>query len=66
MESLTNYYDDHNESFDGLEMSKYLQSGFEKYKAWTVEYCEEYVLCLNLMEFIYRVMEELSNAVPMC
>lgn len=28
MESLTNYYDDHNESFDGLEMSKYLQSGY--------------------------------------
>lgn len=40
-ESLANYYDEHNESFDGLEIPKYLQSRFEKYSAWAVEYYEE-------------------------
>lgn len=41
MESLANYYDAHNESFDGLEVPEHLRSRFEKYKAWAVEYYEE-------------------------
>lgn len=41
MESLANYYDAHNESFDGLEVPEYLKSRFEKYKTWAVEYYEE-------------------------
>lgn len=40
-ESLANYYDEHNGSFDGLEIPEHLQSRFEKYKAWAVEYYEE-------------------------
>lgn len=40
-ESLANYYDAHNESFDGLEVPEHLQPRFEKYKAWAVEYYEE-------------------------
>lgn len=40
-ESLANYYDDHNESFDGLDIPEYLQPRFEKYKEWAVEYYEE-------------------------
>lgn len=40
-ESLANYYDEHNESFDGLEIPEHLQSRFEKYKAWATEYYEE-------------------------
>ncbi|GFI47155.1 hypothetical protein IMSAGC019_02478 [Lachnospiraceae bacterium] len=40
-ESLANYYDEHNESFDGLEVPEYLWSRFEKYKAWAIEYYEE-------------------------
>jgi len=40
-ESLANYYDGHNESFDGLEIPEYLHSRFEKYKAWAVENYEE-------------------------
>ncbi len=39
--SLANYYDEHNESFDGLEIPEYLQSRFEKYKTWAMEYYEE-------------------------
>ena len=41
MESLANYYDTHNESFDGLEVPEHLRSRFEKYKVWAVEYYEE-------------------------
>ena len=41
MESLANYYDEHNESFDGLEVPEHLWSRFEKYKAWAIEYYEE-------------------------
>lgn len=40
-ESLANYYEEHNESFDGLEIPKHLQSRFEKYKVWALEYYEE-------------------------
>lgn len=40
-ESLANYFDENNESFDGLEVSEHLQSKFEKYKVWAVEYYEE-------------------------
>lgn len=61
-ESLANYYDAHDESFDGLKVPEHLWSRFEKYKAWAVEYYEEQVMCLDLMEFLYRVMEELSDA----
>ena len=41
MESLANYYDAHNESFDGLEVPEHLKARFEKYKTWAVEYYEE-------------------------
>lgn len=40
-ESLANYYEDHNESFDGLEIPEHLKERFEKYKAWAMEYYEE-------------------------
>lgn len=40
-ESLANYYEEHNESFEGLEIPKHLQPRFEKYKAWAMEYYEE-------------------------
>lgn len=40
-ESLANYYEEHNESFDGLEIPKHLQERFEKYKVWAMEYYEE-------------------------
>lgn len=40
-ESLANYYDAHDESFDGLEVPEHLWSRFEKYKTWAVEYYEE-------------------------
>ncbi len=40
-ESLANYYEEHNESFDGLEIPGYLQSRFDKYKVWALEYYEE-------------------------
>lgn len=40
-ESLANYYDEHNESFDGLEIPEHLQFRFDKYKAWAMEYYEE-------------------------
>ena len=40
-ECLANYYDGHNESFDGLELPEHLQSRFEKYKAWAVDYYKE-------------------------
>ena len=40
-ESLANYYDEHDESFDGLKIPKHLQPRFEKYKTWALEYYEE-------------------------
>lgn len=40
-ESLANYYEEHHESFDGLEIPKHLQKRFEKYAAWAKEYYEE-------------------------
>ncbi|MDE7284107.1 MAG: hypothetical protein K2N85_11095 [Lachnospiraceae bacterium] len=40
-ESLANYYEEHDESFDGLEIPQHLQSRFEKYKVWALEYYEE-------------------------
>lgn len=40
-ESLANYYEEHNESFEGLEIPKHLQQRFEKYKVWAMEYYEE-------------------------
>lgn len=41
MESLANYFDEHNESFDGLVIPEHLQSRFEKYSSWAMEYYEE-------------------------
>ena len=40
-ESLANYYNEHNESFDGLDMPEHLQSRFEKYRKWALECYEE-------------------------
>ncbi len=40
-ESLANYYAEHNESFDGLDMPEHLQARFEKYRDWALEYYEE-------------------------
>ena len=40
-ESLANYYEEHDGSFDGLEIPQHLQSIFEKYKVWALEYYEE-------------------------
>ena len=40
-ESLANYYEENNESFDGLNMPKHLQLRFEKYRDWALEYYEE-------------------------
>ena len=40
-ESLANYYEEHNEGFDGLEIPEHLQERFEKYKVWAMEYYEE-------------------------
>ena len=40
-ESLANYYEEHQGSFDGLEIPKHLQQRFEKYGAWAKEYYEE-------------------------
>lgn len=40
-ESLANYYDEHKESFDGLNVPQHLQSRFEKYREWALEYYEE-------------------------
>lgn len=40
-ESLANYYEEHNESFDGLEIPECLQIRFEKYKTWALKYYEE-------------------------
>lgn len=40
-ESLANYYEEHCESFEGLTIPNHLQSKFEKYKEWALEYYEE-------------------------
>lgn len=40
-ESLANYYEDHQESFDGLDIPDYLKDRFDKYSQWAVEYYEE-------------------------
>lgn len=40
-ESLANYYDEHKESFDGLNVPQHLQSRFEKYQECALEYYEE-------------------------
>lgn len=40
-ESLANYYDEHNESFDGLVIPEHLLPRFEKYGLWAMEYYEE-------------------------
>ena len=39
-ESLANYYEEHDESFDGLQIPQHLQSRYEKYKVWALEYYE--------------------------
>ncbi len=40
-ESLANYYDEHHESFEGLEIPEHLWQRFKKYGAWAKEYYEE-------------------------
>ncbi len=40
-ESLANYYNEHNRSFNGLEIPEHLHPRFEKYKSWAAEYYEE-------------------------
>ena len=40
-ESLANYYEENNESFEGLVIPASLQSRFEKYRVWAIEYYEE-------------------------
>lgn len=35
------YNDEHNERFNGLDMPEHLQSRFEKYREWALEYYEE-------------------------
>lgn len=40
-ESLANYYEENNESFEGLVIPARLQSRFEKYRVWAIEYYEE-------------------------
>ena len=40
-ESLANYYEEHNGSFDGLEIPEHQCRRFEKYTAWAQEYYSE-------------------------
>ena len=40
-ESLANYYEENNESFDGLVIPAHLRSRFEKYRVWAIGYYEE-------------------------
>lgn len=40
-ESLANYYDEHGQSFDGLDIPEYLHDRFKKYSQWAMEYYEE-------------------------
>ncbi len=40
-ESLANYYEEHGESFEGLQIPEHLKTRFEKYSSWAKEYYEE-------------------------
>ncbi len=40
-ETLANYFDEHNESFDGLMIPEHLHQRFKKYSLWAMEYYEE-------------------------
>lgn len=40
-ESLANYYEEHDESFEELRIPEYLLPRFEKYREWAVAYYEE-------------------------
>lgn len=40
-ESLANYYEEHGQSFAGLDIPEHLRERFEKYSEWAVEYYEE-------------------------
>lgn len=40
-ESLANYYEEHGQSFDGLDIPKHLSPRFEKYSEWAMAYYEE-------------------------
>lgn len=40
-ESLANYYEEHGQSFDGLDIPEHLRSRFEKYSEWAMAYYEE-------------------------
>ncbi len=40
-ESLANYYEEHDESFEGLAIPEYLRPRFEKYKMMALKYYEE-------------------------
>ena len=41
VESLANYYDMHNDSFEGLDIPEGLKDRFHKYCEWAQEYYEE-------------------------
>lgn len=41
VESLSNYYFEHGESFEGLQIPKHVQKQFDKYSVWAVEYYDE-------------------------
>lgn len=40
-ESLANFYEEHNESFNELHIPEHLQKRFQKYSEWAKEYYEE-------------------------
>lgn len=40
-ESLSNYYYEHNESFDGIVVAKQNIMKFKEYKQWAIEYYDE-------------------------
>ncbi len=41
-ESLANYYEEHGQSFEELEIPEHLKDRFEKYSTWAMAYYEEY------------------------
>lgn len=41
VESLANYYDEHGNTFKGLQIPEHLKERFEKYSGWAKEYYEE-------------------------
>lgn len=41
MESLANYYEEHGQSFSGLDIPEHLRECFEKYSEWAKVYYEE-------------------------